>query len=143
VREDYHTFLNLTFQYVFNMEYKKKLGDCIILCPRHEVFNVDQWKKDEKKRENDTFLLSLYTWLPSESEEHFLAENAAKSYLLEPRKTTEEILVFLLFLFHTNTTSLSCSKYVFVDMISHILRVLLNIFFYNLAMKLPIIIPKS
>jgi hypothetical protein len=39
VREDYHTFLNLTFQYVFNMEYKKKLGDCIILCPRHEVFN--------------------------------------------------------------------------------------------------------
>jgi hypothetical protein len=58
VREDYHTFLNLTFQYVFNMEYKKKLGDCIILCPRQEVFNVGQWKKDEK-RNDDTFLLLL------------------------------------------------------------------------------------
>jgi hypothetical protein len=45
VREDYHTFLNLTFQYVFNMEYKKKLGDCIILCPRHEVFNHGEKKR--------------------------------------------------------------------------------------------------
>jgi hypothetical protein len=118
VREDYHTFLNLTFQYVFNMEYKKKLGDCIILCPRHEVFNVDQWKKDEK-REDDTFLLWFYTWLPSESQLHFLAENAVKSHPLEQRQTTEKILVFLFFIFHTNSTSFnrSCSKYVFVDMI--------------------------
>jgi hypothetical protein len=139
VREDYHTFLNLTFQYVFNMEYKKKLGDCIILCPRHEVFNYGE------KRRRYLFAVVVYTWFPSESQQHFLAENAAKSHTLEQRLTTEKILVFLFFIFHTNSTSFnrSCSKYVFVNMISNIFRALFKYNFYNLAMKLPIRISES